>query len=125
MNSGTFSNEAVLRVTGPDLLGPVLTRVVAMLVARAESPIDTLDDALLLADAIAAHAPDFTDGTTTVKVRTAPDSLTLGVAPLDELSGRRFVESTAVPDIGNVVERVADSVRHDGDTLHLTLRFDV
>lgn len=112
-------------MTGPNLVGPVLTRVVAMLVARAELPIDTLDDALLLADAIAAHAPEFTDGSTTVTVRTAADSVSLGVAPLDEPSGRRFVESTAVADIGNVVERVADSVHHDGDTLHLTLRFDV
>ena len=111
-------------MTGPELIGPVLTRVVAMLVARAESPIDTLDDAMLLADAIAAHAPEFTDGPTTIKVRTAPDSLTLGIAPLDRESGKRFVESTTLPDVGNVVERVADSVDHDGDTLHLTLRFD-
>ena len=125
MNSKTSSNEAVLRVTGPDLLGPVLTRVVAMLVARAESPIDTLDDAMLLADAIAAHAPDFTNGDTIVRVRTAPDSLSLGVGPFDAGTGQSFLESTTLPDVGNVVERVAHSVHHDGDTLLLTLRFDV
>jgi anti-sigma regulatory factor (Ser/Thr protein kinase) len=43
---------------GP-LLGPVLSRVIGMLAARAQCPIDRLDDALLVADTIAAHSPDY------------------------------------------------------------------
>ena len=43
-------NEATLTVRRPELLGPVLGRVVGMLAARAQCPIDRLDDALLLTD---------------------------------------------------------------------------
>ena len=35
----------------------MLGRVVGMLAARAQCPIDRLDDAILLTDAVAAHAP--------------------------------------------------------------------
>ena len=41
---------------GP-LVGPVLRRVVGMLAARADLPLDRLDDAVLVADLIAARAP--------------------------------------------------------------------
>ena len=43
-------------VAGP-LVGPVLRRVVGMLAARADLPLDRLDDAVLVADLIAARAP--------------------------------------------------------------------
>ena len=43
-------------MAGP-LVGPVLRRVVGMLAARADLPLDRLDDAVLVADLIAARAP--------------------------------------------------------------------
>jgi len=43
---------------GP-LVAPVLRRVVGMLAARADLPLDRLDDAVLVADAIAARAPEY------------------------------------------------------------------
>ena len=51
-------NEATMLVRNTPLLGPVLTRVIGMLAARAQCPIDRLDDALLAADTVAAHGPD-------------------------------------------------------------------
>jgi len=41
--------------SGP-LVGPILRRVVGMLAARADLPLDRLDDAVLVADLIAALA---------------------------------------------------------------------
>lgn len=124
MSSATTpSNEALLRVRGSELVAPILSRIVGMLVARSECPIDTLDDALLLSDAIAAHAPGVTDGTTTIRIATSGKELALEVSPLTEEAGRRFVSSTALPDVGNVIERISDSVSHHDDTLRISLGF--
>ena len=62
---------------------PVLGRVVGMLTARADCPIDRLDDALLVADAIAAKAGSFSDdGRINVRVAVAAGSVELEVGPL-------------------------------------------
>jgi hypothetical protein len=91
--------------TGP-LVGPVLGRVVGMLAARAQCPIDRLDDAMLLTDALAAHAPaHVVDGVLRVTVDADEEALHL-------------------PGVGNVLERVATEVRPAGDDqLLVVLRF--
>ena len=48
---------------GP-LVGPVLRRVVGMFAARADLPLDRLDDAVLVADLVAARAPAHLTATT-------------------------------------------------------------
>ena len=60
MSADVTPNEARLVVRNGPLVGAVLSRVVGMLAARALCPIDRLDDALLVTDAIAAHAGDYT-----------------------------------------------------------------
>ena len=57
MTAAATGNEAVVRIRSGPLVGAVLGRVVGMLAARAQCPIDRLDDAILLTDAVAAHAP--------------------------------------------------------------------
>ena len=60
---------------GP-LVGPVLRRVVGMLAARADLPLDRLDDAVLVADLIAARAPAHVAGSaSTSRSSPAPRSL--------------------------------------------------
>ena len=44
-------------VGSPDFLAPVLERIVGVLAARRELPVDRVSDAVLLTDAIAAAAP--------------------------------------------------------------------
>ena len=51
-----MSGPTTVRVHNDALVGAVLGRVVGMLAARAQCPIDRLDDALLLTDAVSAHA---------------------------------------------------------------------
>jgi serine/threonine-protein kinase RsbW len=120
----TAVNEATVTVGRPELLGPVLGRVVGMLAARAQCPIDRLDDALLLTDAVAAHAPGHTaDGRVTVHVQTALDGLSLRIGPLPDEGAQALMAAASLPGIGNVFQRVASDVRADGPELHLRLTF--
>ena len=54
--NGSPGTTRVSIASGP-LVGPVLRRVVGMLAARADLPLDRLDDAVLVADLIASRAP--------------------------------------------------------------------
>jgi serine/threonine-protein kinase RsbW len=105
------ANEARLVVRSGPLVGAVLSRVVGMLAARALCPIDRLDDALLITDAIAAHAGDYTaNGRVGVTVTADPDGMTLCVSPLRPQGADGLLRAAELPGVGNVLERVADEV---------------
>lgn len=96
---------------GP-LVGPVLSRVVGIHAARAPLPVDRLQDALLLADAIAAQAPAYTlAGDLPVSLRGADGRLELRVGPLRAGGAARVIEGAQVDGAGDVVRRLADEVR--------------
>ena len=122
-------NEATMLVRNTPLLGPVLTRVIGMLAARAQCPIDRLDDALLVADTVAAHGPDHTvDGIVRVGLAAQEGQLELTVGPLRPQGGKALLADAELPGVGNVLERVADlvEVRDDGnggEELHIRLGF--
>jgi hypothetical protein len=117
-------SDATLTVRRPELLGPVLGRVVGMLAARAQCPIDRLDDALLLTDAVAAHAPGHTaGGRVTVHVHAEPKGLSLRIGPIAGDGAQALVAAASLPGIGNVFQRVADDVQAEGPELRLTLTF--
>jgi hypothetical protein len=97
--------------TGP-LVGPVLSRVVGIHAARAPLPLDRLDDAVLIADAVASRAPAYAvGGRLPVAVRAGEGRLELRVGPLRPGGATRVLQGAAVPGAGNVIERLADSVR--------------
>jgi serine/threonine-protein kinase RsbW len=124
--SGAGHNEAHVIIRSGPLVGPVLSRVVGILAARAQCPIDRLDDALLVADAVAAHATAFTpNGRIGVLVSAAPGSLELRVGPLRADGARELVEAAELPGVGNVLERMADEVTPDtsgDDGEHVIIR---
>ena len=100
-----------------------------MLAARALCPIDRLDDALLITDAIAAHAPQFTvDGRVRVLVTADDDGITLLVSPLRANGAQGLLDAAELPGVGNVLQRVADDVSTgtaaDGGGEQLTVRLD-
>jgi hypothetical protein len=100
---------------GP-LVGPILRRVVGMLAARADLPLDRLDDAVLVADLIAARAPAHAlRGTVDVAFEPGPRTLALRVGPLRPGGAQALVVDAAVPGVGNVIERLADDLRVDPD----------
>lgn len=114
--NGSVGATRVSIASGP-LVGPVLRRVVGMLAARADLPLDRLDDAVLVADLIAARAPaHVVAATVDVELETGPRTLTLQVGPLRPGGGEALIVDAAVPGVGNVIEQLADdvSVASDG-----------
>ena len=122
-------NEATMVVRNGPLLGPVLTRVIGMLAARAQCPIDRLDDALLVADTVAAVSPDHArNGTVTVALKSQEGQLELTVGSLKPKGGEALLRDAALPGVGNVLERVADAVEvrdggENGEELYIRLGF--
>jgi hypothetical protein len=122
-------NEAIVRVVNGPLVAPVLSRVVGMLAARAQCPVDRLDDALLVADAIAAHTQTHsTDGHVTVRLVATGDAIELHVAELEQGGARGLLADASLPGVGNVLERIADDVQvvssgNGREVLSLTLSF--
>jgi serine/threonine-protein kinase RsbW len=124
-----IQNEASVGLATGPLVAPVLGRVVGMLTARADCPIDRLDDALLVADAISAKAGSFSeDGRVNVRVIARAGSVELQVGPLRPGGAEELVASAALPGVGSVLVRLADVLeppeRDDGDFLVIRLGFD-
>jgi len=101
-----------------------------MLAARADLPLDRLDDAVLVADLIAARAPaHVTSERLDVAVEPGRRELALRVGPLREGGGRALIVDAAVPGVGNVIEQLADSVEvhsagpEPGEFLHVRLAY--
>ena len=100
---------------GP-LVGPVLRRVVGMLAARADLPLDRLDDAVLVADVIAARAPAHSvDEQVSVALTPGERTLGLRIGPLQDGGGDALIVDATVPGVGNVIEQLADDVTVEAD----------
>jgi serine/threonine-protein kinase RsbW len=129
MSAASATNEASVSIRKGPLVGPVLGRVVGMLAARAQCPIDRLDDAMLLTDAVAAHAPTHTtEGHVQVVVAADETGIELRVGALARGGADSLLADAELPGVGNVFTRVADEVvaRSAGDgagELILRLRF--
>ena len=112
---------------GP-LVGPIVSRVVGIHAARAALPLDRLSDAVLVADAIAARGPAFTVGDRLpVSLQSGEGRLEIRVGPLRPGGGKRVLEGAALPAVGSVIERLADSVRvreGAGGDEYLVIRID-
>jgi anti-sigma regulatory factor (Ser/Thr protein kinase) len=98
---------------GP-LVASVSSRVTAILAARADFPLDRLADAVLVSDAIAAHASDYIAGSDVGLVIEDGDGiLDFRVGPLHEGGGEGLLREMEVPGIGHSLERLVDEVRVD------------
>jgi serine/threonine-protein kinase RsbW len=83
-----------------------------MVLARADCPMDRLDDALLVCDALSAHAPPHTaDGYLDFTVTTHEAGAELRVGALAQEGALGLVQDAVVPGVGNVLERVTDELR--------------
>jgi serine/threonine-protein kinase RsbW len=95
---------------GP-LVAPVTSRVTAILAARADFPLDRLADAVLVSDAIAAHASDYiSGGDVGVQIEDADGSLEFRIGPLDEGGAQGLLQEMEVPGLGQSLERLVDEV---------------
>ncbi len=125
-------NKAWVGLASGPLSAPVLGRVVGMLAARADCPIDRLDDALLVADAVAAGAAACSrDGRIRVQIVARLGSVELHVGPLRDGGADALIASAALPGVGNVLQRVADDLEpwegdggEEDEYLRIRLDFD-
>jgi serine/threonine-protein kinase RsbW len=100
-----------VRLANGPLVGPVLWRVLSMVLARADWPVDRLDDALLVCDAVCAHAPAYaSNGRLTFSVQANEHEAELRVQDLTAEGATRLIQDAILPVVGNVLERIADRV---------------
>ncbi|CAA9487783.1 MAG: hypothetical protein AVDCRST_MAG38-2439 [uncultured Solirubrobacteraceae bacterium] len=110
MNPELTTSTSVSVAAGP-LVAPVLRRVVGMLAARADLPLDRLDDAMLVTDLIANRAQKHVLGPTVdVDMDPGVRSLSLRIGPLRAGGGDALVADAVVPGVGNVIEQLADEI---------------
>jgi anti-sigma regulatory factor (Ser/Thr protein kinase) len=96
---------------GP-LVASVASRVTAILAARAEFPLDRLADAVLVSDAISAHASDYISGSDVgLVIEDGEGTLDFRVGPLHEGGGESLLQQMEVPGIGHSLERLVDEVK--------------
>ena len=107
--------ETRIAVAAGPLVGPVLRRVVGMLAARADLPLDRLDDAVLVADVIASRASSWSTDLVHVTLKPGERTLWLRVGPLQKGGADALLGESAVPDLGSVIVKLADEVAVDSD----------
>ena len=118
---GSVASTRVSIASGP-FVAPVLRRVVGMLAARADLPLDRLDDAVLVADLIAARAPAHVlAATVDIELETGPRTLSLQIGPLRPGGAQALIVDAAVPGVGSVIEQLADDVSVGTNTDHEVL----
>jgi serine/threonine-protein kinase RsbW len=115
-------------VPGP-LVSAISGRVTAMLAARADFPLDRLADAVLISDAIAAHAENYVSGGDVgLAIHDGDGSLDFRVGPLRDGGARGLLSELEVPGFGGSLERLVDNVSVEdsedgpGEYLVLTIR---
>ena len=123
-------SSASLRLADGPLVGPVLCRVVSMLLARANCPVDRMDDALVVCDALTVHAPSHaSDGHLALAVSVQARSSSCVSASSPSTPCGACVQDAVLPGVGNVLERMTDVLRVEpsadgaGEELVLGLTF--
>jgi anti-sigma regulatory factor (Ser/Thr protein kinase) len=109
----------------PELLAPVLARVVGALAARRDLSVDRLSDAVLVTDAIAAAAPSrFADGRVRLGLEDGGEGIGLRLGPMDPGAAGNIREELDVP-VGGSLEALADelAVEESTDGDYLVIRF--
>lgn len=118
-------NTTELVTDRPELLAPVLARVVGALAARRDLSVDRLSDAVLVTDAIAAAAPSrFADGRVRLGLEDGGEGIGLRLGPMDPGAAGNIREELEVP-VGGSLEALADelAVEESSDGDYLIIRF--
>jgi serine/threonine-protein kinase RsbW len=125
--AGSGAGESTTVTISPvaPLARTVLPRLLGVLAARANFSTDRISDALLVADALGAHASASTSaGHITITVSVEPRNLEVSLRPLDIGHAERLVSDSDVQGVGRVIEKLSDhhQVAVDGSYEVLDLR---
>jgi serine/threonine-protein kinase RsbW len=110
----------------PELLGPVLARMVGALAARRDLSVDRVSDAVLVTDAIAEAVPSrFVDGRVRLGLDDGGAGIALRIGPMEAGAAGQIREELEVPEVGGSLETLADelSVEDSDDGDYLVIRF--
>ncbi|HEY2632039.1 MAG TPA: hypothetical protein VGI26_06625 [Solirubrobacteraceae bacterium] len=100
-----------LRLASGPALGPVLCRVVSMVLTRADWPVDRLEEAMLVCDALCAHGPRHANnGHLTFSMHADESEAEMRVYEFEREDAEALLRDTSLPVVGNVLEQVADRV---------------
>jgi serine/threonine-protein kinase RsbW len=116
-----------IKVNDERIVGPVIGRVLAVLAARTDFPVDRLTDTMLIADALAANAAaGFEDGALRMVVEDGDGSIHVRVGPMTEGAAERLRTELEIPGLGATLEKLADDVSvdrgSDGEFFSLQMR---
>jgi hypothetical protein len=100
-----------IAITPGPLVGPVLRRVVGMLAARANLPLDKLDEAVLVADVVAQRAGPYAADSVHVRLTPGERTLWMRVGPLTAGGAQALLGDEA--GLGSVILKVAEAVHVD------------
>lgn len=109
----------------------VLRRLVAVLAAQVDMPVDRTLEALLVSEMVARGSLRRIVGDRVrLRLSRGSSAIEMRVGPLEQRGARAAVQESEVPGIGAVVERLADGIEVQRDTLdgleveYLVVRFD-
>jgi len=121
-----ISDPAVLDLAvGPTLM-PVLGRIVNAIGGQADIELDRLGDLEVLAETLSASVHRFTpDGRVRFTLLPEPGAVIVRVGPLIGGGAQGLRAACALPDVGPVIDKLADAVRidtgPDGEYLAVTV----
>jgi serine/threonine-protein kinase RsbW len=116
-----------IQVSDQRIVAPVIGRVLSVLAARTDFPVDRLTDTMLIADALAARAAEgFEDGNIRMVVEDGDGSLRVRVGPMQEGAAEQLRSELEIPGLGATLEKLADEVSvdrsSDGEFFSLRMR---
>ena len=109
--SAETSEATELSISPGPLVGPVLRRVVGMLAARADLPLDRLDDAVIVADVIADRAGPYALDAIQVRFEPGERTLWMRIGPLTTGGAQALLSEAR--DVGPIIVKLADEVQID------------
>ncbi|MEK6277411.1 MAG: ATP-binding protein [Actinomycetota bacterium] len=116
-----------MAIESPELVAPVLSRVISVLAARTGFSVDRLSDAMLLGDALSASIPEgFPAGPTRLAVEDGDGTIDVRVGPMSDGAAQRVRRQLDLPQVGGSLENLADRVAvetgEDGEYLAICVR---
>lgn len=122
---GEVPKGTVISLPGGDVVAPVVARVLAVIAARSNLPVDQLSDTMLLGDALAAQAPEgFRGQALRMVIEDGDATIDVKLGPLVNGGSREIRRSLELPEIGGSLEKLAEevTVEKGDDGEYLTLR---
>lgn len=111
-----ISESAILDLAMGPSLAPVLRRVASAVAAQGGLSVDRISDLLIIVDAVAAGARrQLGDGRLRVAVTPAPGRVAMRLGPLPAGGAAALAEACRVPELGSVLEALADRVEAESD----------